>query len=152
MRQETGRLRPSIAFVGSLLLTLFLGTSCSRHDDSTPAEAKGKGRVTIVYQDDAILPEANRGDYVAFAAPGVRIWTPDGQGVGEYRTGTSFAAPFAAAAIAAERMAGALADVDLLRQRLAARAIDLGAPGKDPVFGYGLIQASGTCGASASAQ
>ena len=57
MRQETGRLRPSIAFVGSLLLTLFLGTSCSRHDDSTPAEAKGKGRVTIVYQDDAILPE-----------------------------------------------------------------------------------------------
>jgi len=57
VRQETGRLRPSIAFVGSLLLTLFLGTSCSRHDDSTPAEAKGKGRVTIVYQDDAILPE-----------------------------------------------------------------------------------------------
>ena len=57
MRQETGRLRPSIAFVGSLLLTLFLGTSCSRHDHSTPAEAKGKGRVTIVYQDDAILPE-----------------------------------------------------------------------------------------------
>jgi hypothetical protein len=40
-----------------LLLTLFLGTSWSRHDDSTPAEAKGKGRVTIVYQDDAILPE-----------------------------------------------------------------------------------------------
>ena len=34
------------------------GTSCSRHDnDSTPAKAKGRGRVTIVYQDDAILPE-----------------------------------------------------------------------------------------------
>ncbi|HEX3065536.1 MAG TPA: S8 family serine peptidase [Dongiaceae bacterium] len=108
--------------------------------------------VTAVDQDDAILPEANRGDYVAFAAPGVRIWTPDGQGAGQYRTGTSFAAPFAAAAIAAEHMAGAPADVNLLRQRLAARAIDLGAPGKDPVFGYGLIQASGTCGASASAQ
>ena len=57
MRQEAGRLRPSIAFVGSLLLTLFLGTSCSRHDDSTPAEGKGESRVTIVYQDDAILPE-----------------------------------------------------------------------------------------------
>ena len=57
MRRETGRLRPSNAVVGSLVLTLFLGTSCSRHDDSTPAEANGKGRVSIVYQDDAILPE-----------------------------------------------------------------------------------------------
>ena len=117
-----------------------------------PAALASVIAVTAVDQDDAILPEANRGDYVAFAAPGVRIWTPDAQGVGEYRTGTSFAAPFAAAAIAAERMAGVPADVDLLRQRLAARAVDLGAPGKDPVFGYGLIQASGTCGASASAQ
>jgi hypothetical protein len=117
-----------------------------------PAALPSVIAVTAVDQDDAILPEANRGDYIAFAAPGVRIWTPDGQGVGEYRTGTSFAAPFAAAAIAAERMAGAPANADLLRQRLAARAIDLGAPGKDPVFGYGLIQASGTCGASASAQ
>ena len=117
-----------------------------------PAALPSVIAVTAVDQDDAILPEANRGDYVAFAAPGVRIWTPDAQGVGEYRTGTSFAAPFAAAAIAAERMAGAPADVDELRQKLAARAIDLGAPGKDPVFGYGLIQASGTCGASASAQ
>src|SRR5262249_12579807 len=47
-------------FRGSLLLPLLVGTSCSRHDDSTPAEAKGKGRVTIVYQDDAILPEKPR--------------------------------------------------------------------------------------------
>jgi hypothetical protein len=117
-----------------------------------PAALPSVIAVTAVDQDAAILPEANRGEYIAFAAPGVRIWTPDAQGVGEYRTGTSFAAPFAAAAIAAERMAGAPADVARLRQRLAARAIDLGAPGKDPVFGYGLIQASGTCGASASAQ
>ena len=117
-----------------------------------PAALPSVIAVTAVDQNAAILPEANRGEYIAFAAPGVRIWTPDAQGVGEYRTGTSFAAPFATAAIAAERMAGAPADVARLRQRLAARAIDLGAPGKDPVFGYGLIQASGTCGASASAQ
>ena len=108
--------------------------------------------VTAVDQNQAILPEANRGDYIAFAAPGVRIWTPDANGLGEYRTGTSFAAPFAAAAIAAEHLAGTPADPDELRRRLAARTIDLGAPGKDPVFGYGLIQTNGTCGASASAQ
>jgi hypothetical protein len=117
-----------------------------------PAALPSVIAVTAVDKDKAILPEANRGDYVAFAAPGVRIWTPDPQGFGAYRTGTSFAAPFATAAVAAERMAGAPADSGELRRRLAAHAIDLGAPGKDPVFGYGLIQATGTCGASASAQ
>jgi len=39
-----------------VLLPILVATSCSRHDDSTPAEAKGKGRVTTVYQD-AIQPE-----------------------------------------------------------------------------------------------
>ena len=55
---QVSRLRRSIAFVAAVLLTMLLGTSCSRHDsDSAPAEANGTGRVTIVYQDDAILPE-----------------------------------------------------------------------------------------------
>src|SRR5262245_12812423 len=48
--------RSSIAFISSMLLALLPNTSSS-HKDSTRAEAKGKGRVTIVYQDDAILPE-----------------------------------------------------------------------------------------------
>ncbi len=117
-----------------------------------PAALPSVIAVTAVDKDETVLPEANRGDYVAFAAPGVRIWTPDAHGLGVYRTGTSFAAPFAAAAVAAERMAGAPADITELRRRLAAHAIDLGAPGKDSVYGYGLIQATGPCGASASAQ
>ena len=55
---QTSRLRLSITFVAAVLLTMLSGMSCSRHDnDSTPAKAKGRGRVTIVYQDDAILPE-----------------------------------------------------------------------------------------------
>src|SRR5215831_18233351 len=57
IRSQPTRLRRSVAFVASVLLPMLVATSCSRHDDSTPAEAKGKGRVTIVYQDDAILPE-----------------------------------------------------------------------------------------------
>jgi subtilisin family serine protease len=117
-----------------------------------PAALPSVIAVTAVDKDEAIMPQANRGDYIAFAAPGVRIWTPGGDGLGVYRTGTSFAAPFVAAAVVAERMAGVPADADALRRRLAARSIDLGAPGKDPVFGYGLIQATGSCGASASTQ
>jgi hypothetical protein len=40
-----------------VLLSVIVGTPCSGDDASTPARAKGKGRVTIVYQDDAIQPE-----------------------------------------------------------------------------------------------
>src|SRR6267378_6625885 len=57
IRSQPTRLRRGVAFLVSLFLLVILGTSCSRHDDSMPAEANGKGRVTIVYQDDAILPE-----------------------------------------------------------------------------------------------
>ena len=49
--------RRIVAFVAALLLSLVVGTPCA--GDSTPAQAKGKGRMTIVYQDDAIQP-ANR--------------------------------------------------------------------------------------------
>lgn len=117
-----------------------------------PAALPSVIAVTAVDKNEAIMPQANRGDYIAFAAPGVRIWTPGGDGLGIYRTGTSFAAPYVAAAVAAERMAGVPANADDLRRRLAARSIDLGAPGKDPIFGYGLIQATGSCGASASVE
>jgi len=51
------QLRRSLAFVASVLLPLLLVTPCFAAADSTPAPAKGKGRVTIVYQDDAIQPE-----------------------------------------------------------------------------------------------
>ena len=51
------RLPRSIAFVASVLLPLLLGTPCFAAADSTPARTKGKGRVTIVYQDDAIQSE-----------------------------------------------------------------------------------------------
>ena len=58
MRRKTEqRLRQTIAFVGCVLFLLLPGPSCSRHGASTPARAKEEGRVTIVYQDDAILPE-----------------------------------------------------------------------------------------------
>jgi hypothetical protein len=51
------RLQRNVAFVAAVLLSVLVGTPSSGDDDSTPAHAKGKGRVTIVYQDDAIQSE-----------------------------------------------------------------------------------------------
>src|SRR6476660_9129226 len=57
LRSQATRLRRwSVCLLASLLFLLLLDTPCSG-DDSTPAQAKGKGRVTVVYQDDAIQPE-----------------------------------------------------------------------------------------------
>jgi hypothetical protein len=79
------------------------------------------------------LPESGAGTQVAFCASGV---------VGEGREamrGTSFAAPIVARRAAHELAApypGAAAD---LVQRLASEAIDLGRPGRDTRYGYGLL-------------
>jgi hypothetical protein len=49
-------------------------------------------------------------------------------------------------------MRGAPPNADVLRRRLAADAHALGTGGKNPVFGYGLVQASASCGVVASAE
>jgi subtilisin family serine protease len=108
--------------------------------------------VTAVDQQGAVFAEANRGSYIAFAAPGVRIWVPTPDGQGRYETGTSFATPFALGTAALEMMQGAPADADSLRLRLAAKARALGAGGRNPTFGYGLVQAGTTCGVVATAE
>lgn len=55
--QATRLRRRSVVFVVCIFASVIPGTSCSRHDDSVPAEANAKRKVTIVYQEDAILPE-----------------------------------------------------------------------------------------------
>jgi subtilisin family serine protease len=108
--------------------------------------------VTAVDRDGTVFPEANRGDYIAFAAPGVGIWVPGPDGEGRYQTGTSFAAPFALGIAALEVMRGAPPNADALRRRLAAKAHALGTGAKNPVFGYGLVQAGAFCGVVAVAE
>jgi hypothetical protein len=50
------RLRRRVAFVAAVLLSVLVSAACLGAD-STPAPGKGKGRVMIVYKDDAIQPE-----------------------------------------------------------------------------------------------
>ena len=89
-------------------------------------------------------PAGNRGDYIAFAAPGVQVWVPTADG-GRFYSGSSFAASFVTAAIVSELMAGLPPDRAQLEKKLAADAIDLGRVGRDPIFGWGLLQARPLC-------
>jgi hypothetical protein len=110
-----------------------------------PANEPGVIGVTAVDNQSEPYAQANRGDTVDFAAPGVRVWTPGPAAPGSYHTGTSFAAPFVTAAVAARLANGAAADAEDIADALAHAAVDLGEPGKDPVFGHGLIQLANPC-------
>ena len=87
---------------------------------------------------------ANHGSYIDFAAPGVRLWTAV-PGGGQLQSGTSFAVPFLTAVVAAQMSNGIDADPQEIRRSLLPGARDLGAPGKDVVFGWGLLRLSPTC-------
>ena len=106
--------------------------------------------ITAVDQHRQVFPGANQGGYIAFAAPGVSIWAPDGKGSGQFVTGTSFAAPFAAAAAVLELMAGVPVEPESLRESLAKDAVHLGPAGRNTIFGYGLVRADSVCGAAGS--
>lgn len=100
--------------------------------------------VTAVDRELRIYDKANRGTYVAVAAPGVGIWTAGDKGAGVFREGTSFAAPFAAAALALLRLREPKLQPASLQTLMKQQARDLGPPGEDPTYGWGLVQ-SGKC-------
>uniref|UniRef100_A0A831U1J1 Subtilisin n=1 Tax=Geobacter metallireducens TaxID=28232 RepID=A0A831U1J1_GEOME len=113
--------------------------------------------VTATRPDDT-RPLYNYGPQMELAAPGVGIKsTVPGGGYG-YLTGTSQAAPHVAG-VAALLLASGITDAngngtvaDEVRQRLASTARDLGEPGWDASFGYGLVDAARALGVSAEPQ
>lgn len=103
-----------------------------------PAAYPGVIAVTAVDASGEVYRRANRGDYITFAARGVRISNADVGGA-KVVSGTSFASPIVSAAIAQHltRDATSVAQaLDLLRRE----ALDLGPPGRDSIFGWGEIK------------
>ena len=100
--------------------------------------------VTAVDTQSRIYRQANRGDYIEFAAPGVDIWAARAGSGAAFHSGTSFAAPFVAAAVAQQNpQPGKFTRQK--RKALQENAKDLGDPGRDSTFGHGLLQARSGC-------
>jgi hypothetical protein len=120
--------------------------------DASPVYPAAQAGVLAVTAIDAKLQpyaHANRGEYIAFAAPGVDVWAAAPGGGGKYESGTSYAVPFATAVYALAHLSQPGASRGALEQALEAGAKDLGAPGKDSTFGWGLIRTLGGCGRAA---
>lgn len=106
-----------------------------------PAAYAGVIAVTAVDAADRRYRHANRGRYIAVAAPGVDVLAPVNDGEHELLSGTSFATAYVSgiAALLLERNPnlGAAA----VAQLVAATADDLGPAGRDEDFGAGRVNA-----------
>jgi len=101
-----------------------------------PAAYASVVAVTAVDQRGRAFRLANRGDYLDLAAPGVNLRHAVAGGGYAASSGTSFAVPFAVTAAAL--MKHQEPDSDVIA-RLYAAATDIGPPGRDDIYGYGLL-------------
>lgn len=104
-----------------------------------PAAFEPVVAVTAVDRQKRIYRWANQGPQVDFAAWGVNTQVARVQGGYGDESGTSFAAPVVAAAIA-DLVARGSGTASAAVQALIARVEDLGAAGRDNTYGYGLVK------------
>ena len=100
-----------------------------------PASSDAVVAVTAVDAAMRRYPSATRGSHIEFAAPGVDVYVATDGGAG-YASGTSYAAPIVTAL--ASRVGPQ--SVGQLRSILRGRALDLGNPGRDAQYGWGLVR------------
>ncbi len=92
--------------------------------------------VTAVDSSQRVFRLANRGDYLALAAPGVDLRHAQPGGGYTSSSGTSFAVPFAVTDAA--RLCRDSTGVEIT-EALIGTATDIGPPGRDQIYGYGLL-------------
>jgi subtilisin family serine protease len=95
--------------------------------------------VTAVDAHQRVLLEACRGRQVKFSAPGADMSAANPAQNYVVVRGTSFASPIVAGLLAEAVREPDKAAAQRAVADLAAHAIDLGAPGPDPVYGFGLV-------------
>jgi subtilisin family serine protease len=97
--------------------------------------------VTAVDARQHALIESARGPQVMFAAPGADMAAASGESGYSNVRGTSFASPIVAGLLAARITAPDPGQVSAAIDALSKTAIDLGSPGRDLTYGFGLVGA-----------
>jgi subtilisin family serine protease len=119
-----------------------IASAGNRPDDAFvgfPAAYPGVVAVGATGRGGDIAPVSVTGNQLALTAPGVDIVSTDG--VGGYRigTGTSDSTAIVAGAAALVRSKYPKLSANEVVHRLTATATDKGAPGRDPQYGYGVL-------------
>jgi hypothetical protein len=125
-----------------VILVAAAGNNGDRAPPAYPAAYPDVIAVTAIDARDQIYEKANRGGYIAVAAPGVDVLAPVRDDGHDLQSGTSFAAAHVSGILALllERRPGLTTDE--ARRVLAESAADLGLPGRDDHFGAGRTNAA----------
>jgi subtilisin family serine protease len=115
------------------------GNNGSNAPPAFPAAYDDVIAVTAIDANDRLYEKANRGGYVALAAPGVDVIVPAIGRSHHFQSGTSFAAAHVSGVIALLIEVNPNITTARLREVLAQSSDDLGVPGRDPEFGAGRL-------------
>ena len=129
------------AFDKGMVLIAAAGNAGPKSDPLYPAADPNVIAVTATDSDDHLFPMANRGRYIAVAAPGVEIFAlaPGNEYV--FTTGTSIAAAHVSGIVALLLEHKPSLKPGDIRAALTATAQPLGPPRPDSDFGAGLVNA-----------
>ncbi|SEN49216.1 Subtilase family protein [Paracoccus alcaliphilus] len=110
-----------------------------------PAGYDGVIAVTAVDGRGRIYRDAQRGAHIDIAAPGVGLLLATSISGARTKTGTSFATPYVTAAAAMLLSRDPELTAQDIARRLSEATRDLGAEGRDEVYGHGLLMADELC-------
>jgi len=124
-----------------MVLVAASGNAGAKSPPLYPAANPNVIAVSATDASDKLFSASNRGAHIAIAAPGVDIFLPAPDGKYQMTSGTSFAAAYISglAALVLER--NPALQPEELRTILTKTARDLGAPGRDDLFGAGEADA-----------
>jgi subtilisin family serine protease len=105
-----------------------------------PASYDSVISVGMVDSDNMVPSGSRQNDQVEFAAPGVQVYSTFRDGGYTHMSGTSMATPHVSAAAAVAWSSAPDKTNAEIREVLQQTAVDLGAPGRDNAYGFGLIQ------------
>lgn len=125
---------------GQNVLSVAAAGNAGNTSKSYPASYGSVVSVAAIDANKQLAYFSQRNDQVELAAPGVAVLSTVPTGYASY-SGTSMATPHVVGVAALAWSQRLECSNDQLRQTLRSSAQDLGAPGRDNSYGYGLVQA-----------
>ncbi len=126
---------------GNAIIVAAAGNGGADAPPAFPAAYGSVIAVTAIDVADRLYASANRGSYIAVAAPGVDVLTPGLDHAHQLQTGTSFAAAHVSGIVALLLDRNPGLSGEQVRRALTKAAGDLGAPGRDDEYGAGTANA-----------
>jgi subtilisin family serine protease len=124
-----------------IVMVAAAGNAGAKSPPLYPAANTNVIAVSATDAQDKLFTASNRGGYIAMAAPGVDIFLPAPDDKYQMTSGTSFSAAYVSGLVALMLERNPALKPDELRKTLMKTARDLGAAGRDDLFGAGEADA-----------